>query len=97
MISTFFNAFASIFSAAFGWLETMWSSVGNFLPIFLGIFGSILAYRFVLRPIIGGQNISGVDGFGNDKPITEPRYGKTGQIDYHDAAWMVHNYDWSDM
>lgn len=36
----------------------MFDAVGNFTPIFLGIFATIMAYRFVIAPILGGSPVT---------------------------------------
>ena len=58
MITTIFSAFQTIFNAIFGWLGSMFDAVGNFTPIFLGIFATIMAYRFVIAPILGGSPVT---------------------------------------
>lgn len=66
-------------------------SVGNFAPIFIGLFGTIMAYRFIIRPIVGGQAISGIDSSGTDRKVPA---GNSDGIKKKDPFVELWSYDW---
>lgn len=56
MIHTLFTSFIGIFERLLVWMTNIWYAVGNFGPIFLGIFAFVVTFRFIIYPFLGGRS-----------------------------------------